>query len=76
MNGQGQFYSFYNTLELLKNALHTKNTLEVVKILCLVKLDINCASIRVGKVRIVTKGGKKIFCHQNIENVLLIIKKE
>ena len=31
---------------------------------------------RVGKVRIVTKGGKKNFCHQNIENVLLIIKKE
>jgi hypothetical protein len=32
--------------------------------------------IRVGKVRIVTKGGKKNFCYQNIENVLLIIKKE
>ena len=40
------------------------------------KFKIIFKTARVGKVRIVTKGGKKFFCHQNIENVLMIIKKE
>ena len=43
------------------------------KIKCLIKSN---NEIRVGKLRIVPKGGKNFFCQQNIENVLLIIKKE